>query len=83
MKQAGFKQKDIAMIIVVAFFAGMFSLVLTNMLFVGKKGKDLKAETVSAISSEFKKPDDRVFNSNAINPTQLIQIGENNNQKPF
>ena len=83
MKQASFKQKDIAMIVIVAFFAGAFSLVLTNLLFVGKTGKDLKAETVSAITSEFQKPDDRVFNSNAINPTKLIQIGENNNQKPF
>jgi archaellin len=77
------KRKDIAVIIVVAVFAGVISILITSTLFVGKKGKELKAETVSAITSDFQKPDPKVFNQNAINPTQLIQIGDNNNQKPL
>lgn len=77
------KQKDIALIVIVAVVAGAFSLVITSTLFVGKKGKDLKAETVSQITSQFDKPDERVFNSNALNPTQLIQIGDNNNPNPL
>lgn len=77
------KQKDIALIVIVAVVAGVFSIVITSTVFVGKKGKELKAETVSSISSEFKQPDKNVFNQDALNPTQLIQIGENNNPKPL
>lgn len=77
------KQKDIALIVVVAVVAGVFSIVITSTLFVGKKGKELKAETVSQITSEFKTPDKNVFNQDALNPTQLIQIGDNNNPKPL
>lgn len=77
------KQKDIAVIVVIAVIAGVFSLAITSMLFVGKKGKELKAETVSQITSQFDRPSDKVFNSNSLNPTQLIQIGDNNNPKPL
>ena len=77
------KQKDIALLIVVAVIAGVISIIITSTVFVGKGGKELKAENVSAITSEFKKPDNKVFNENAINPTQLIQIGDNNNPNPL
>lgn len=77
------KQKDIALIVVVAIVSGVISIFITSTFVVGKSTKELKAETVSPISSTFDKPDDQVFNSNAINPTQLIQIGENNNQNPL
>jgi hypothetical protein len=77
------KQKDIALILIVAIISGVLSVLITSNVFVGKKGKDLKAENVSAITAEFKKPDDKIFNENAINPTQLIQIGDNNNPNPL
>lgn len=77
------KQKDIALIIVVAFFAAIFSLLLTKAVFVSSDKKQLSAETVDPISSEFNEPDKRVFNEGAINPTQLIQIGDGSNPTPF
>lgn len=76
------KQKDIALILIVAVVAAVFSLVLTQMLFGGGK-KELTAQKVDRISSEFKQPDKAVFNNQAINPTQLIQIGENANIVQF
>lgn len=77
------KQKDIALIIVVIFFAAIISFAVTQMLFSTKGNKSLSAEIVEPISSEFKEPDKTVFNSDAINPTQLIQIGDQNNQNPL
>jgi len=76
------KQKDIALIAVVVIFAGIVSLLFTNFFFSGKS-RELTAEKVDAISSKFDKPDPKVFNKDAINPTQLIQIGDNNNPDPF
>ena len=77
------KQKDIAVIIAVAFFAAVVSLLLTQTIFVSKDRKELTAETVEPISSQFNEPDKAVFNKDAINPTQLIQIGDSNNTSPF
>lgn len=77
------KQKDIAVIIAVAFFAAVISLLLTQTLFVSKDKKELTAQKVQPLSSEFNQPDNTVFNENAINPTQLIQIGDSNNSQPF
>lgn len=77
------KQKDIALIAIVAVVAAIFSLLLTQTLFVSKKNRELSTEVVDPISSQFSEPDKQVFNEQAINPTQLIQIGENSNSSPF
>ncbi len=79
------KQKDIMIIVVVGVVAAIVSLGITQVLFVQKKSKQLSAEVVSPISSEFKRPqaNDTVFNSEAINPTQLIQIGDSSNNNPL
>ena len=77
------KQKDIVLIVVVGFFAAVVSLLLTQTIFVTQKSRDLSAEVVEPISSDFKQPDSNVFNNEAINPTQLIQIGDSNKQTPF
>lgn len=76
------KKKDLILIIVVVFVAGIFSFIISNFLIAGGS-KQLEAETVQKISSEFQPPDKNVFNDQAINPTKLIEIGNNNNQKPF
>lgn len=77
------KSKDIAVIIAVAFFAAIVSLLLTQTIFVSKDKKELTAETVEPINSQFNQPDKTVFNKDAVNPTQLIQIGDSNNSTPF
>ncbi|HEX8226625.1 MAG TPA: hypothetical protein VF572_02030 [Candidatus Saccharimonadales bacterium] len=77
------KQKDIALIIVAIIVSGILSLVLGRVLFAAPKDRQQKVEVVDAISTDFAQPDNRYFNVQSINPTQLIQIGENTNTAPF
>ncbi len=76
------KQKDIALLIIVVFVAGVGSFFLSGLLFKTNNLSE-KVETVEPISAEFQEPDERVFNANAINPTQLIRIGDDSNKQPF
>ena len=77
------KQKDIILIIVVSFISLVLGIVTSNLLFNKKDNKRLKADVVTAITTDFKEPDKKYFNANSIDPTQIIRIGENTNQKPF
>lgn len=80
------KQKDIALFLVVAIISGVVSVVTSNFLISPSKNKQQEAEVVEPISAEFKVPtsDNKYFNKNAINPTKLIQIGDNpNTTAPF
>ncbi|MBW3569257.1 hypothetical protein KY385_03965 [Candidatus Parcubacteria bacterium] len=80
------KQKDIAMIIIVAFFAGVVSFLISGMFFTPENSKNLEAEVVQEITTEFNPSEERYkrfFNDKAINPTKLIQIGDQKNKKPF
>lgn len=76
------KQKDWALIILIAGIAAVASFFLSNMLFGGAKHQQ-KAEVVDVVTTDFATPDTKYFNSNSINPTQLIEIGNNNNANPF
>lgn len=77
------KQKDIALILIVVFFAAVVSFFGSQALFASKPNRNLTAEKVDKVTGEFVKPDPAVFNKNAINPTKLIQIGDGSNPKPF
>jgi len=77
------KQKDVALIIVIAAVSAIVSLVVSRLLFTSPANRQQKVEVVPAITADFSMPDSRYFNSNSIDPTQLIQIGNNNNTNPF
>lgn len=77
------KQKDVVLIIVILFISGVMSFLISNVLFSSPEGRSAEVEVVEAITTEFNKPDDRFFNANSINPTQLIQIGDQDNLQPF
>lgn len=77
------QRKDMMAIVVVAIFAGVFSLVISKIFFTSSNQRNLTAETVQSITTDFQKPDPAVFNDQAIDPTRLIHIGESNNQQPF
>ncbi len=77
------KSKDIAIIVGIAIVAGIFSYVLSSYLFSQEKSQNLTAPTVKAISAEFPPLDERFFNSNSLNPTKTITIGESENNNPF
>jgi hypothetical protein len=77
------KQKDIALILVIVFVSGVVSFVVSNKIFAPPKSRQQAVEVVPVISKSFLTPDPKYFNAQAIDPTQLIQIGNNNNQNPF
>lgn len=77
------KQKDVAMIIVIAAVSAIISLVVSKFLFATPVKQHTQVEIVPAITATFPTPDSRYFNTNSIDPTQLIQIGNNNNTNPF
>ncbi len=77
------KQKDIIIIIVVVFISGVASFFISNALFSSPQKRTVEVEVVEPISTEFKTPDPQYFNSKSIDPTKLIQIGNQDNQQPF
>lgn len=76
------KQKDIMPIIVVAFVAAVISIVLSRMIFKTPRANQMSTN-VPSISASFPKPDPTYFNSQSINPTQLITINNYHNTNPF
>lgn len=77
------KQKDIALIAVVAIVSGAISLFVSGKIFVTSENRQQKAEIVDVISTEFNQPDKRYFNDKSVNPAQSIQLGNGNNTNPF
>jgi hypothetical protein len=77
------KQKDIALIILIAGIAAVASFFLSHAIFASAGNRAQKAEKVDTITTEFVKPSSKYFNGNSIDPTQLIQIGDTTNSNPF
>ncbi|HET8671711.1 MAG TPA: hypothetical protein VFM05_14120 [Candidatus Saccharimonadales bacterium] len=77
------KQKDVALILVVAFISAVLSFVLSGWIFGKPADRQQKAEVVDVVRSDFVLPPVKYFNNNSVDPTQLIQIGEANNPNPF
>ena len=77
------KQKDIALIVVIAFISAIASFFLSNKIFVTPSNRQQKVESVDAITSTFQTPDKKYFNSSSIDPTQPSRTGTDNNQDPF
>lgn len=76
------KQQDVAILIIIVFFAGIFSFVVSNK-FVSPNSKKEKVEVVAPIVAEFKTPDAAIFNTESLNPAVRIEIAPNNNTQPF
>ena len=77
------KKKDLLLITAVAIVAGVAALIISRIFLSAPKHLQQEVEVVEPISAEFKTPDQRIFNQQAINPTRLIRIGENQNPNPF
>lgn len=73
------KRRDIMVIVAVAVVAGIFSFIISRLLFGSGKVYDLTAPKVEPISSEFITPDAKYFNDDSINPTVDITIGDTTN----
>jgi hypothetical protein len=77
------KQKDIALIVLVVFFSAVISFFVSRLVFTSSSQRSLTAEVVQPIDPTFNQPDEAFFNEKSINPTQLIKIGDSNNDQPF
>jgi len=77
------KQKDIAIIIVVAAVSAAVAWFAAGALFTSGDAQKQEVEVVQPISSEFGSVDPRYFNEQSINPTPTVQVGNNNNTDPF
>lgn len=76
------KQKDIALIIVIVFISGLFSFLLTRIV-INSDNEKQEVEVIEPITADFTQPNSKYFNGESTNPTQLIQIAENQNESPL
>jgi hypothetical protein len=77
------KQKDVALIIIIATISGFASFFLSRFLFASPNNRQQKSAVVDIITTEFAQPNQKYFNINSIDPAQVIQVGDNNNPNPF
>lgn len=77
------KQKDIVLIAIIVVISAIVSIVVSNFVFNRPASRKQTAEVVDVITSDFPTPPTKYFNNNSIDPTQLIQIGNNANPNPF
>ena len=77
------KQKDIALIIVIVGASALFSFLIFNLLFGSKTNAKMQVEVIDPISANFQLPNDKYFNENSVNLTQIITIAPDQNQDPF
>lgn len=77
------KKKDIILIVFVVGFSAILSFFLSGLIVGDPASEPLSVERVEPITSEFNAPSDEFFNEEAVNPTQLIRIGDGGNVSPF
>lgn len=77
------KQKDIVLILVMVFISAIVALLLSNFVFARPADRQQTAERVDEITADFPQPPSKYFNSNSVNPTQQIEIGNTSNPNPF
>lgn len=82
------KKKDLALIAGVVILSAFFSMILSNVAFKSYKKQIIKVPVVQPISTNFPSPKtdsqyQSFFNKDAINPTQLINIGDQTTPAPF
>lgn len=81
------KRKDLTKVIFVAVIWGIFSVIASSIIFKSPV-KNAKIPVVKAIDTGFPQVStdstyQAIFNTNALDPTQLIQIGNSQNTTPF
>lgn len=81
------KQKDIASLVLIAGIAAIFSYAISKVIFKGAYEK-VTVPVVEPLSADFPQikgdPNYKViFYDGALDPTQLIQIGNTQNNQPF
>lgn len=77
------KQKDILLIGAVVFASCIISFIISGKLITTPANRSQQVDVVPVINATVNQPDSQYFNQNSIDPTKLIQIGNNSNLAPF
>lgn len=70
------KKSDVAMIILIASISILVAYFVAKGILGDVQNQSVKVKIADPISTELDKPDPKVFNSNAINPTVEVIIGD-------
>lgn len=76
------KKSEFAMIILIAAGSALIAYFVAHAIFGGAANQEAKVPTIQSISSNFDTPDPNVFNSNAINPTIGVSLGNGSSSNP-
>lgn len=76
------KGKDISLIVVIGIVSAVLAVILSSFL-IPDSDKNQSVETVEPIQAEFERPPRQYFNSDSINPTREIEIGQDEASNPF
>jgi hypothetical protein len=77
------KQKDIALILIIAFVSAIISLFASKAIFGSPSAANKQAEVVAPITADFQEPNPVYFNKQSIDPTKTITIQQNSTTDPF
>jgi hypothetical protein len=69
------KKSDIAMIIFIASISALIAYFVADAVIGDVKEESVKVKTTDSITADVDEPDPTVFNSDAINPTVEVIIG--------
>lgn len=70
------KKSEIAMIVLVAGISVIIAYFAAGALIGSPSKEDARVRTATEITDEIKQPDPKIFNSEAINPTVEVNIGD-------
>lgn len=70
------KKSDIAMIILIASISVLVAYFVAKAVVGDVQNETVKVKTAESISTDITQPDTSVFNTNAINPTVQVIIGD-------
>ncbi len=69
------KRTDIAMIVFIASISMIFSYFIATTVLGDIQNEAVTVKTIDAITKDVNKPDERIFNEDAVNPTVEVYIG--------
>ena len=68
------KRTDLAMIVLIAALSAGIAYFVASHLFGSIDGQGVKVKTIDPMTSMVQKPDTKIFNDNAINPSVEVTI---------
>lgn len=77
------KKNDIAAVVLIVAIAGVISYFIANAVIGRPANNPVEVEQVTPIGPNFPTPDERVFNSNALDPTVEVEPGGQAADQPF